>query len=149
MQTRITWQCEISSCKGQLSTPLDYATCNTVLEERGEHCHPPSVASVEVAKVTGNMLQQAADTNDPPCRIIMDNIAAVLDEAAAVIGTGHNIKQTISSKHGAKRDDHPLPSQKCCRHRADTSNVCYDDGSKLHLVLVTCSGSLSSAQKMV
>ncbi len=63
--------------------------------------------SVEVARVRGNILQQAVNTNEPPHRIVMDNIVTVSDEAAAVIGNGCDIKQAISHKRVVERDDHP------------------------------------------
>ncbi len=57
LQSRVTWSCEVSSCKGQLATPLDYSTNNTFLKEHGEHRHPPNVTSVEVARARRNMHQ--------------------------------------------------------------------------------------------
>ena len=81
-QSRITWRCDVSSCKGWLGTPLDYRTNNVLPKECGEHSHPPNVTSVEVTRASGQMLRQAVSTNHPPRHIIMDNmeIVAVLDE---------------------------------------------------------------------
>ncbi len=107
LDSRIMWRCEVSSCKGWLATPVDYATTKTLPEEHGEHCHPLNVASVEVARVRGNILQQAVNTNEPPRHIVMDNIITVSNEGAAVIGSGRNIKQAISHKCVVERDDHP------------------------------------------
>ena len=113
-QTRISWRCERKECKGRLATPLLYEEDLDDAVERGEHSHPPDVAGIELAKVKDGMLAQASTTNDPPRRILEDNIGGVSEETAARIGSGTNLKKAVTRKR-KREEDHPPPAH----HAAD------------------------------
>ncbi len=53
------------------------------------------------------MLHQAGASNDPSCRILLDNVTTVSEEATATIGSGRNMKRAISQRHAIEHDNHP------------------------------------------
>ena len=68
-QKTITWSCEVKSCKGRLSTSLEYENDRTCTE-KGEHSHVPDPVKVGEEKVKEKVRQAAVTTHDPPRRIL-------------------------------------------------------------------------------
>ena len=110
--TRISWRCDRKTCKARLATPVLYQNVVGTIDdvvEKGEHVHAPDPAAVEVAHVKDAMLAAATATNDPPRRILQDNIGGISQEAAARIASGTNLKKAVSRKRRRDEEHPPQP----------------------------------------
>lgn len=98
-QSTTNWRCAVRGCKGRLIT-ANNAPDNSEPTVRGEHSHVPDPARIEVKKLQGNVTQKAILTQEPPRRIIKDEISAsqISSEAAVQLRANKNLSVMINRK---------------------------------------------------
>lgn len=106
----INWRCVKDKCKGRLTTGVNYDDGGEDVLLTGEHSHGPDPAAIEVLVVKTAALTAAVETTRQPRRILQQVVGGIGEEAAARIGSGTNLKQSIRRKR-QREDDHPREVQ--------------------------------------
>ena len=98
--TTQNWRCEwfkSEKCRGSASIAVNFQE-GCIVRELATHNHPPDPARVELGVQATQMLQIAADTNDPPRRIVSDMMIGLSEEAQARAPKRKAVTQQIQRK---------------------------------------------------
>lgn len=104
--TTINWRCTVKGCKGRLITS-SAPNEGDVPDVTGQHCHIPNPARAAVKQLHSRITERAVRTQDPPRRIIQDEVQTLPREAAASIRCNKNLAAMINRKR--KRVHHAPP----------------------------------------
>ena len=97
-KTTINWRCAVKACKGRLTTTINAKNGDVPTRVGGEHVHAPDPARIEVKKVQSRVTEKAVNTQEPPRRIIADEIQPLSQEAASRLRSNRNLEVMINRK---------------------------------------------------
>ena len=95
-KTTINWRCAVKACKGRLTINADDGDVPTRVS--GEHLYALVPARIEVKQVHSCVTKKAVNTQEPPRRIIADEIQPLSQEAASQSRTNRNLAVMINRK---------------------------------------------------
>ena len=80
--TSQNWKCDQKSCRGSLSTPINYSEGQIATELR-PHNHPADPSGVELKVAQSRAIEHAAESAEPPRRVVSETLAGLGNEARA------------------------------------------------------------------
>ena len=83
--TTQNWRCDIKSCSGTVSTPINYKEEGVVPIEKRGHNHPPDPARTQVLVAVDKMTDAAATSYAPPRRIISTTTVNLTADAQSIV----------------------------------------------------------------